>query len=328
MIDRRTWLTAAASASAALWLQRTELTGQQAELLTRAIPSSNERIPAVGLGSARTFSVQATPSELAPLREVLRHFHRLGGRVFDTAPTYGEAERVSGQLAQELGIQDDLFFATKISTRGGRDSGLAQERGSQAAWGRQRIDLNQVHNLRGVDVHLPALRQAKAAGRVRYVGVTTSRIPQHSAMEEVLRSEEVDFVQLNYSLGERQAAERLIPLAEDRGVAVMVNEPFDGGRLFRATRGRDVPQWAADFDCESWGQFFLKYILANPTVTVVIPATSNPDHVVDNMSTTWEPEWDGCQIRISVAAWRPTSTRCRAPGLEVRSSWSRDRGGG
>ena len=256
---------------------------QRQPLLTRSIPSSGEAVPAVGLGSARTFSVRGSDAELAPLREVLKQFHALGGRVFDTAPTYGGAERVSGRLVQELGIEDDLFFATKISTGRGRDAGLAQERESQVAWDRQVIDLNQVHNLRGVDIHLPTLRESKSAGRARYIGVTTSRIPQHDAMERVLSREEVDFVQLNYSLGERQAAERLIPLARDRGVAVVVNEPFNGGRLFGAVRGRQVPEWAAEFDCDSWGQFFLKYILGHDAVTVVIPATSSAEHVVDNM---------------------------------------------
>ena len=281
-LDRRRLIRAGVVAGAAALLRIRPL-GATLLQRTRTIPSSGEQIPAVGLGSARTFSVRGNSSELDPLREVLRHFHRMGGRVFDTAPTYGGAERVSGRLVQELGIQDDLFFATKISTGGSKQAGLAQERGSQEAWGRDMIDLNQVHNLRGVDVHLPTLREAKAAGRTRYIGVTTSRMPQHDAMEAVLRRETLDFVQLNYSLGERQAADRLIPLAADRGIAVLVNEPYNGGRLFRAVRGRDLPEWAAEFDCESWGQFFLKYILSEPAVTVVIPATSSPDHLIDNM---------------------------------------------
>lgn len=253
------------------------------DLRTRPIPSSGEQIPVVGLGSARTFSVRRGSAEVDALREVLRLFHAGGGRVFDTAPTYGGAEAVSGRLAQELGIERDLFFATKISTGRGADAGRAQERGSREAWGRDVIDLNQVHNLRGVDVHLPLLREAKEAGRVRYVGITTSRIPQHDATEAVLGREPMDFVQLNYSLGERHAADRLLPLAQDRGVAVLVNEPYNAGRLFGAVRGRDLPEWAADFDCASWGQFFLKYILGHPAVTVVIPATGDPEHLVDNM---------------------------------------------
>jgi diketogulonate reductase-like aldo/keto reductase len=190
---------------------------------------------------------------------------------------------VAGQLVQELGIQNDLFFATKISTGGGRQAGLEQEEGSHETWGRDIIDLNQVHNLRDVDIHLRTIRQAKEEGRTRYVGVTTSFPRQYEQMEQVLRTEELDFVQVNYSLGEREAAQRLIPLAQDRGIAVIVNEPFNVGRLFGAASGRQLPDWAAEFDCRSWAQFFLKYILANPAVTVVIPATSDPDHLVDNM---------------------------------------------
>lgn len=250
---------------------------------TRPIPSSGEHVPVVGLGSARTFSARRGRAEGEALREVLRLFHSAGGRVFDTAPTYGGAEAVSGGLAQDLGIHADLFLATKISTGGGLSAGRAQDEGSREAWNRTTIDLSQVHNLRGVDVHLPYLRDQRAAGRIRYVGITTSRIPQHDATEAVLAREEMDFVQLNYSLGERQAASRLIPLAQDKGVAVIVNEPFNAGRLFGAVRGRSVPDWAHDFDCDSWGQFFLKYILAHPGVTVVIPATSDPEHLVDNM---------------------------------------------
>ncbi|NNM33162.1 MAG: aldo/keto reductase [Gemmatimonadetes bacterium] len=259
----------------ALWIEQ----GQR----TRPIPSSGEELPVVGLGSARTFSSRRAGAETDALREVLRLFHSAGGRVFDTAPTYGGAEEVSGRLAQDLDIHRDLFFATKISTGGGVSAGRAQDSGSREAWGRDIIDLSQVHNLRGVDVHLPFLRDLKDAGRIRYVGITTSRIPQHDATEAILAREEMDFVQINYSLGERQAAGRLIPLAQDRGVAVLVNEPFNAGRLFGAVRGRSVPAWAAEFDCDSWGQFFLKYILGHPGVTVVIPATGDPEHLVDNM---------------------------------------------
>ena len=250
---------------------------------TRPIPSSGEQIPVVGLGSARTFSARRADDEMDALREVLRLFHSAGGRVFDTAPTYGGAEAVSGRLAQDLGINADLFFATKISTGGGLRAGQAQDTRSREIWSRSTIDLSQVHNLRGVDVHLPFLRDQKEAGRVRYVGITTSRVPQHDETERILAREEMDFLQLNYSLGERQAANRLIPLAQDRGVAVVVNEPFDAGRLFGAVRGQSVPEWAAEFDCESWGQFFLKYILGHPGVTVVIPATGDPEHLIDNM---------------------------------------------
>ena len=164
-----------------------------------------------------------------------------GGRFFDTAPCYGTSERVAGQLLQELKIQNDFFFATKISTGGGREAGLGQVEGSHRSWGRETIDLNQVHNLQDVDIHLRTIRQAKEEGRTRYVGVTTSFPRQYQQMEQVLRNEKLDFVQLNYSLGERGAAERLIPLAQDLGIAVVVNEPYNVGRLFAAVGGRDLP---------------------------------------------------------------------------------------
>jgi aryl-alcohol dehydrogenase-like predicted oxidoreductase len=282
-MSRRSMLKISTGAGAALLLGDTYAFAQSRPLLMRAIPSSGERVPAVGLGSARTFSVGPSAAERAPLKDVLRLFHEMGGRFFDTAPTYGSAERVAGELVQELGIQDDLFFATKISTGDGRQAGIDQQEASLRRWGRDVIDLNQVHNLRDVEIHLRTIRQAKDEGRTRYVGVTTSFTRQYERMEQVLRTEELDFVQLNYSLGERQAAERLIPLARDRGIAVVVNEPYNVGRLFGAVRGRELPAWAEEFDCRSWGQFFLKYILGHPAVTVIIPATADPEHLVDNM---------------------------------------------
>ena len=282
-ISRREMLKVGVGTGAGLLLGELPAFGQDRALLMRAIPSSGEEIPAVGLGSARTFNVGSSGEERAPLTEVLRLFHELGGRFFDTAPSYGSSESVAGQLVQELGIQDDLFFATKISTGGGREAGLEQEEGSLRSWGRDTIDLNQVHNLRDVDIHLRTIRRAREEGRTRYVGVTTSFPRQYEEMEQVLRTEELDFVQINYSIGEREAAERLLPLAQDRGIAVVVNEPYNVGRVFGAVSGRELPEWAVEFDCRSWGQFFLKYILSHPAVTVIIPATSDPAHLVDNM---------------------------------------------
>jgi aryl-alcohol dehydrogenase-like predicted oxidoreductase len=282
-MSRREMLKVGAGTGAALLLNELPAFAQSRSTITRTIPSSGEVIPAVGLGSARTFDVGASIAERAPAKEVLRRFRAAGGMLFDTAPTYGNSERVAGALVQELGIQNELFFATKISTRGGREVGAQQQESSMRLWGRDAIDLNQVHNLRGVEIHLPTMRKAKEEGRTRYVGVTTSFARQYERMEQVMLTEPLDFVQLNYSLGERQAAERLLPLAQDKGLAVAVNEPFNVGRLFRAVRGQQLPRWAAEFDCQSWAQFFLKYILAHPAVTVVLPATSDPEHLVDNM---------------------------------------------
>ncbi len=250
--------------------------------LERPIPSSGETIPAVGLGTWRTFDVGASATERAPLKDVLQRFAELGGRVVDSSPMYGAAESVVGDLATDLAITDKLFLATKVWTSG-RDPGVAQMEQSLRRLRRQRLDLMQIHNLLDWRTHLRTLREWKAADRVRYVGVTHYTSSAYDELERVLRGEPLDFVQVNYSLGEREAERRILPLARDRGIAVLVNRPFSEGGLFQRVRGRALPEWAAALDCESWAQFFLKWILAHPAVTCVIPATSRPQHLVDNM---------------------------------------------
>ncbi len=250
--------------------------------LERPIPSSGEKIPAVGLGTWRTFDVGASATERAPLKDVLQRFAELGGRVVDSSPMYGAAESVVGDLATDLAITDTLFLATKVWTSG-RDTGVAQMEQSLRRLRRQRLDLMQIHNLLDWRTHLRTLREWKAAGRVRYVGVTHYTSSAYDELERVLRGEPLDFVQVNYSLGEREAERRILPLARDRGVAVLANRPFSEGGLFQRVRGRALPEWATALDCESWAQFFLKWILAHPAVTCVIPATSRPQHLVDNM---------------------------------------------
>ncbi len=250
--------------------------------LERPIPSSGEKIPAVGLGTWRTFDVGASATERAPLKDVLQRFAELGGRVVDSSPMYGAAESVVGDLATDLAITDTLFLATKVWTSG-RDTGVAQMEQSLRRLRRQRLDLMQIHNLLDWRTHLRTLREWKAAGRVRYVGVTHYTSSAYDELERVLRGEPLDFVQVNYSLGEREAERRILPLARDRGVAVLANRPFSEGGLFQRVRGRALPEWATALDCESWAQFFLKWILAHSAVTCVIPATSRPQHLVDNM---------------------------------------------
>ena len=252
-----------------------------APILERAIPSSGERIPAVGLGTWRTFDV-GTASERAPLREVLKSFVDLGGRVLDSSPMYGAAESVAGDLATELGIGDRLFLATKVWTSG-RQAGVAQMEQSARRLRSRRLDLMQIHNLVDWRTHLATLREWKVAGRVRYLGVTHYTASAYDELERVLRSEPLDFVQVNYSLGERTAERRILPLAQERGIAVLVNRPFAEGGLFGRVRGQALPDWAVEADCESWAQVFLKWILAHPAVTCVIPATSRPQHLADNM---------------------------------------------
>src|SRR5437867_1621440 len=251
--------------------------------LARPIPSSGETIPAVGLGTWRTSAVAAPPTEGAPLRDALKDFAELGGRVVDSSPMYGAAESVVGDLAADLAITDKLFLATKVWTRG-RDAGVSQMEQSLRRLRTRRIDLMQIHNLLDWRTHLRTLRDWKQAGRIRYLGVTHYTSSAYDELEEVLRGEALDFVQVNYSLGEREAERRILPLARDRQVAVLVNRPFSEGGLFQRVRGQTLPTWAAEFDCESWAQFFLKWILAHPAVTCVIPGTSRPQHLVDNMN--------------------------------------------
>jgi diketogulonate reductase-like aldo/keto reductase len=250
--------------------------------MLRAIPSTGEPIPAVGLGTWRTFDVGTAAAERAPLREVLRQFVERGGRVIDSSPMYGAAESVVGDLVAALGLQGSLFLATKVWTTG-REAGVTEMERSRRRLRVDRLDLLQVHNLVDWRTQLRTLRAWKETGRVRYLGVTHYVASAHEALERIVRDERLDFLQVNYSLAEPEAERRLLPLAAERGVAVLVNRPFAEGALFRHVRGRALPSWAADFDCASWGQFFLKWILAHSAVTCVIPATSNSAHVVDNM---------------------------------------------
>ena len=251
-------------------------------LRARPIPSSGEMLPVVGLGTWRTFDVGAGAAERAPLKEVIGAFVALGGRVVDSSPMYGAAEAVVGDLAGELGVADKLFFATKVwASR--REAGLAQMEQSFRRLRARRLDLMQIHNLLDWRAQLRTLRDWKAAGRLRYIGVTHYTAGAHDELERVLRAEPLDFVQVNYSAGERETEQRILPLARDRGIAVLVNRPFTEGALFQRVRGQSLPAWAADFGAESWAQLFLKWILAHPAVTCAIPATSRREHLQDNM---------------------------------------------
>jgi diketogulonate reductase-like aldo/keto reductase len=256
--------------------------GAASQILSRPIPASGEMIPVVGLGTWRVFDVGALPAERTPLKDVLKSLVELGGRVVDSSPMYGTAESVVGDLAAELAITDKLFLATKVWTSG-REAGVAQMEQSLKRLRAQRLDLIQIHNLLDWRTHLRTLREWKAAGRIRYLGVTHYTSSAYDELERVLRAETLDFVQVNYSLGEREAERRILPLARDRGVAVLANRPFAEGGLFQRVRAQAVPPWAAEFDCDSWAQFFLKWILANPAVTCAIPGTSRPQHMVDNL---------------------------------------------
>jgi len=251
-----------------------------AALVTRAIPSSGERLPVVGIGTNRYRT--GSEAELAPLRETLKTFAAAGGKVIDTAPMYGSSEVVLGQLIAGLGIRKQLFLATKVYASG-RESGAEEMHDSFKRLQTDRIDLIQVHNLSDTATQLATMREGKRTGRYRYIGVTTSRDGQYEEMEAVLKGETLDFVQVDYSIDNRTAAERILPLALERRVAVLVNLPFGRARLFSSVRGKPLPAWASEFDCTSWAQFFLKYVVGHPAVTVAIPGTRRPEHVLDNL---------------------------------------------
>jgi diketogulonate reductase-like aldo/keto reductase len=246
------------------------------------IPSSREMLPVIGLGTWRTFDVDLTSDSRRQLGDVLSLFMKLGGRVIDTSPMYGRAEEVIGELTATLGIGEKPFLATKVWTRG-QENGIRSMERSMVRLRTKQIDLMQVHNLVDVDTHLATLRQWKEQGRIRYIGITHYESGAFDEVEKIMRSEKLDFVQINYSIMEREAEERILPLAQERGIAVIVNRPFGGGDLFDHVRSKSLPDWSAEFDCRSWAQFFLKWIVANPAVTCAIPATGKVRHLEDNM---------------------------------------------
>ena len=253
------------------------------DLILRTIPASGQRIPAIGLGTARTFDVNpGNAQDMEPLRGVLDAFYQGGGRVVDSSPMYGRAESVVGALADDLGIADELFMATKVWTRG-RASGIQQMERSAERMGGGRLELIQVHNLVDLRTHLETLRAWREEGRVRYIGVTHYTTSSHDELARIVEREPIDFVQFNYNIAVRNAERRLLPAAADRGVATLINEPFEKGTLFRQVRGRELPPWVAEAGIESWAQYFLKFIISHPAVTAAIPATSKPKHSADNI---------------------------------------------
>ena len=253
-----------------------------ASIITKPIPRTGESLPVIGLGTWQTFDVGPAESARAPLRQVLREFVRLGGRVIDSSPMYGQSERVAGDLAAELTLHSQLFIATKVWTSG-RAAGIGQMEESLRRLRTKRMDLMQIHNLVDWRSHLSTLRQWKKEGRIRYIGVTHYTASAYQQLAGVLDSEELDFVQLNYSIAEREAERLLLPLAADRRAAVLVNRPFAQAQLFSKVRGKPVPPWAQEIGCATWAQFFLKFVVSHPSVTCAIPATSKVQHLTDNM---------------------------------------------
>ena len=256
--------------------------GQQ-PLSRRVIPASGEQLPVIGIGTYRGFDISsANGAAWADCRKVLEELFAAGGSVIDSSPMYGQAEEAVGGLLGELKAHDRAFVATKVWTRG-RQSGLEQMQQSMQLLQSPRIDLMQVHNLLDWEAHLQTLRQWKEEGRIRYLGVTHYTSSAYDQLEQVLRAEKLDFLQINYALNDREAEQRILPLAQERGVAVLINRPFGGGNLLRNLLQQPVPEWAGDYDCASWPQLLLKFCLSHPAVTCVIPGTGNPRHMRDNL---------------------------------------------
>jgi aryl-alcohol dehydrogenase-like predicted oxidoreductase len=254
-------------------------------VLRRPIPSSGEMLPVVGTGTAVIYESEMAAGDprLALLANSLRALVANGGTVVDTSPTYGVAEKNLGEVLRRTGLRKDVFLATKISTSG-EQNGIRQWEGSLRDLGVDKVDLLQVHNIRDTDTHLRTIRRLRDEGKVRYVGITTSFDRSYGEYEQIMKREKLDFIQIDYALDNRNAEERILPLARERGMAVMVNLPFGRGSQFAKVKGRQLPDFAKDMDCTSWAQFFLKFLLANPAVTVVIPGTDKPEFAIDNLN--------------------------------------------
>lgn len=255
---------------------------QAPSVISRPIPASGEQLPVVGLGTYQSFDSGDSAPQREPLRAVLQSFVQHGGKLIDSSPMYGRSESVVGELAAQLGITGKLFMATKVWTSG-REAGIRQMEESMQRMKVARMDLLQIHNLLDWKTHLGTLKQWKAQGRIRYIGITHYHAGAYTELQRLMRTKDFDFVQFNYSIVEREAEAELLPLAQALGIAVIVNRPFAQASLFSRVRGKSVPAWAEAFDCRSWAQFFLKYILGHPAVTCVIPATAKPQHLLDNM---------------------------------------------
>jgi diketogulonate reductase-like aldo/keto reductase len=254
--------------------------------ITRPIPSTGEMLPVMGMGSSRTFDVDLEPAVVEQLTKVMQSFFAGSGTLIDSSPMYGAAETVLGEVLSRLPRKPPLFAATKVWTNG-QEAGVEQMRESSQRMGVPVFDLIQVHNLRDWKVHLNTLRDWQAEGLVRYIGITTSHRRNHEELEHIMRTEPIDFVQFSYNIDNRVAEQRLLPVAQNKGIATLINRPFQQGSMFKKTRGKALPPLAAELDCNSWGQFFLKFIIGHPAVTCLIPATAKPHHMEDNMAANF-----------------------------------------
>lgn len=290
MITRRDLLALTSSLGAGALLAPFRAAHGAAPMITRPVPSTGEKLPVVGLGSSATFAQVARREDISGLRDVLKALVENGGKVFDTAPSYGASEEVAGKIAAELKIADKIFWATKVNAAGfggGKADPAAARAQIEASFKKfavAKIDLIQVHNLGDVPTHIAILKQLKAAGRVRYIGVTTTFPNQYDDLLAVMRNEPLDFIGVDYAIDNRTAEEKILPLAIERKIGTLIYVPFGRNRLFNRVEGKPVPDWAADFDAKTWAQFFLKFVISHPAVTVATPATSNAEHMLDNIA--------------------------------------------
>jgi aryl-alcohol dehydrogenase-like predicted oxidoreductase len=282
------------AAGAVSGLPLTARSADNARMATRRISGTDDTVPVIGMGSSNTFDVGSGGAEREPLAEVLRIFTRAGGSVVDTSPMYGRSEEVLGDLFAQLELRPRIWLATKVWTRG-RQAGAEQIADSMRKLRTDRLELLQIHNLLDWREHVPTLRGMKDSGKLRYTGITHYRADAHAEVERVLRAERFDWVQINYSLAEREAERSLFPYCQEHGVAVLANRPFADGALFDRTRGKTLPPWAAEIGCASWAQFFLRYAASHPAVTCVIPATAKPRHMQDNAAAGAVPLPDAAQ---------------------------------
>lgn len=289
MLSRRKFMSSTAAAAAALTLTpfgasaRAEDAAASVKMATRAIPSTGEQLPVIGMGTSGSFEVSEGTPEYEALREVLKIFFEGGGTVVDTAPTYSVAEDVMGALLHDAGLTPKAWIATKISGVQGREAGLAQFTDTLKRLRTDKVELLQVHNLGDLETQLALCRELKEQGKTKYVGVTHYLESAHDRLAEVVAAEKPDFVQINYSVATRNAETRLLPMARDLGVGVIINRAFEDGKLFARVKGKELPPWAAEVGITSWAQAFLRFALSNPAVTIVIPATGKPDRQADNL---------------------------------------------
>ncbi len=289
------------NAAIALGLAPNPSYSEPERMLTRTIPGTDESIPVIGLGTYEVFDVAGSAAEIETRKEIVDLLLEQGGSLVDSSPMYNRAEKVVGDIIEASGNRDDLFLATKVWTNG-KSAGEAQMRRSADMMNAVTIDLMQVHNLRDLDVHMTTIREWQNDGRIRYNGITHYTASAHRAVARAMQEYRPQFIQINYSLGEREAEQRLLPLAQDLGIAVLINRPFMAGRLFRAVRNQKLPDWATEF-ADSWGQFFLKFIVGHPAVTCVIPATSKPHHMADNLGAGFGPMPDDASRQQMAAFW-------------------------